>query len=72
MVNELYQMINYLREPEFDSWMEQLLVKLYLPFNRTSDYQGSFPWRSDVYPTKYKDNFSQYRNVVWYNKNENM
>ena len=43
MVNELYQMINYLREPEFDSWMEQLLVKLYLPFNRTSDYQGSFP-----------------------------
>jgi len=31
VINEFYQRINYLEEPEFDSCMEQFLARFYLP-----------------------------------------
>lgn len=31
-------MTNYLREPEFDSWVEQFSVRLYIPPNSTLSY----------------------------------
>lgn len=34
MINEINQMMNCLGEPKFDSWMKQLLVRLYLPHDR--------------------------------------
>jgi len=28
-------------EPEFDSWVEQFLARLFLPHGRTPNYQGA-------------------------------
>jgi len=38
VVNVLHQMTNCLREPEFDLYVEQIYVRLYLLPGRTSNY----------------------------------
>jgi hypothetical protein len=43
VVKELHQRTNCSKEPEFDSWVEQFLVTLYLPHSRTLDYRGPLP-----------------------------
>lgn len=46
MVNEFHQRINYSGEPEFDSWLEQILSNLYLLPNQTLDYHDPFTMRT--------------------------
>jgi len=36
-------MTNHSGEPEFDSWWEQFLARLYLPSSRTPVYCGPLP-----------------------------
>jgi hypothetical protein len=43
VVNELYQRTNHSEEPEFDSWVEQFLARLFQPHNRSLEYQVPFP-----------------------------
>jgi hypothetical protein len=43
LVNEVHQRTDCLGEPEFDSWIEQFLVRLDLPHGRTPEYYGPFP-----------------------------
>ena len=38
VVNELHERMNRLGEPEFNSWWEQLLVRLYKPRGRTLNF----------------------------------
>jgi hypothetical protein len=35
--------INSSREPEFQAWLDQFLARLYLPPDKTPDYQSPFP-----------------------------
>ncbi len=52
--SKIIAILNHSREFEFDFWMEQLLIRLYLLFDQTLDYQDLIPIKTKRLTKEYK------------------